>query len=109
MLFVVPETFDKVAEMLLKTDKDGKLTFGRFGGTTKTACSVDDLQADFITFWTYLMEGGVNFGLRISASEKTTRIEIKPSGSNRDKYLPSMVRHELKAHGLAFEEEEKEC
>lgn len=72
-----------------------------FGPTGRSSATRDELR-EWSRFRDYLMEGFVAYDLRVSSEERGITIEVRPTGSGRDRYLDSHIRWILTSIGAGF-------
>ncbi len=95
---------EEISKILFKRSKDStKLYFGP-SGLTLEECSIEELFNSRIEFSDYLMEAFVKFKMRAFSNDQGLLLEVYESGSNRDRYLASHIKHVIQ--GLGFEIED---
>lgn len=100
LIFNIAGSSDDLLRKLFPEDLRGGVLFGP---TAYSAATRADL-GDWASFRDYLMEGFINYDLRVLSDDSGIVIQIRPSGSNRDKYLRSHIRWILSSVQLSFHE-----
>jgi hypothetical protein len=102
MKLTLKDNYDEVRSRLLTVTEDGRVTIG-------TAMSRDPLETfDGLEEWTlfsdYVMEGFVTYYLRLLRKGSGAVVELRLAGTNRDRYIPSAIKHYLNSAGLQWDE-----
>lgn len=101
LIFNIAGSSDDLLQKLFPEDSRGGVLFGP---TANSAATRADL-GNWASFRDYLMEGFITYDLRMLSDDSGVVIQVRPSGSNRDKYLRSHIRWILRSAQLSFREE----
>lgn len=102
MNFNMTDDYDDVLSRLFKTEDDGKVMIGT-ARSREPMPDVRDLQ-EWTLFTDYIMEGFVTYYLRLLRKPKGCVLEVRFTGTNRDRNIPFAVRDYIKWAGIEAEQ-----
>jgi hypothetical protein len=102
MNFNMTDDYDDVLSRLFKIGDDGRVLIG----TARSRESLGNLSGleDWTLFSDYIMEGFVTYFLRLVRTADGCVLEVRFTGTNRDRDIPFAVRDYIKWAGIEAEQ-----
>ncbi len=100
--------FQTIVTKLFDIDENGYIRFGYASQSLQTTEMESFLGGLRVEFRDYIMEGFVNYYLKIERIDLGMLLWVEKKGMNRDKYIISAIKHYLKHEGK-FEFECESC
>ncbi len=96
-VWLVPLPMSQFLNVAFRRAED-RLEFGWDAKSVKN-CNLERLN-DWVVFSDYVMEGFVQYELRMDEDGDATQLGLRLKGTNRDEYIPSHIRFHLKQAGI---------
>jgi hypothetical protein len=99
--YEIPGHPEMAAAKVFRVDAEGRVVqFGVWSSRPKAeVVTLQDLH-DWTRFLDYIMEGGVQYDLRIAEREHSLLIQVRKIGMNRDRYVDGFIEWSIKQLGF---------